>query len=621
MTAADAFLARLFGLLEARGQSRYDESVTQLEHALQAALLARAEHAPAALVVAALLHDVGHLVVGEACDGDPGHERAAARLLSPWFTPAVVAPIALHVQAKRYLVAMDPGYAGTLSPASQRSLVVQGGPLAPDAAVAFAALRHADAAACRSPVGRPREGSGAPGPGAGGLPRRRPGRDAPGEGGPFEMTPAGRCAVALVSIDGLPASALDDAALRLPHLRALAARGTQAAGLRPVFPSVTWPCHATFVTGLSPAGHGVLGNHVLHRTTGTLVSHFGDRTEDPVRGATLWDAAAGVGLRPAAVCWPKARGAVALADRIPEFYDQPLFEAHASRPLWEELRDAGLPVDRYGPWSESHALAPLQDWLSLEVATWLLRRRPPDLLLLHFLVADSFQHDYGPGSPEARWALEYVDDLVGRLLAVLEEVGRRDRTAILVVGDHGFVGVHHVALPNVALHEAGLLRLDREGRVTGHDARVVANGGAAHVYVADGPAREARVARLRELLGELPGVARVLDPDACRALGLPTPDEDPTQGDLMLAAADGWHFADHATLEAADRAPRHRGSHGHLPDDPRLLAGLVAAGPGIAAGRRTGPASHLDVAPSIARLLGVALPAAERPPLDALFAR
>jgi hypothetical protein len=126
---------------------------------------------------------------------------------------------------------------------------------------------------------------------------------------------------------------------------------------------------------------------------------------------------------------------------------------------------------------------------------------------------------------------------------------------------------------------------------------VVANGGAAHVYVADGPGREARVARLRELLGELPGV------------------------DLMLAAADGWHFADHATLEAADKAPRHRGSHGHLPDDPRLLAGLVAAGPGIAEGRRTGPASHLDVAPSIARLLGVALPAAERLPLDALFAR
>jgi predicted AlkP superfamily pyrophosphatase or phosphodiesterase len=433
------------------------------------------------------------------------------------------------------------------------------------------------------------------------------------------MSAAGHAAV-LLSLDGLPASVLDDARLHLPHLRGLAARGTQAAGLRPVFPSVTWPCHATFVTGVSPARHGVLGNHVLDRTSGALVSHYGDRTEVPARGATLWDRAAAAGLRAAAVCWPKARGATALGDCIPEFYDQPLFETHASRPLWEELRDAGLPVDRYGPWSESHALTPQQDWLSLEAAAWLLRRRPPDLLLLHFLVADSFQHDYGPGSPEARWALEYVDGLVGRLLAVLEETGRRDRTAVFVVGDHGFIDVRQVALPNVALHEAGLLRLDREGEVTGLDARVVANGGAAHVYAAGGPGREARVARLRELLAELPGVAAVLDAEPCRALGLPAPDEDPTQGDLMLAAADGWHFADHPTLEAAAGAPRYLGSHGHLPDDPRLLAGFVAAGPGIAEGRRIGPASHLDVAPSVAALLRLTLPAAERAPLRALFA-
>jgi len=64
------------------------------------------------------------------------------------------------------------------------------------------------------------------------------------------MVRDGRRAVALISIDGLPAGALDDPAVRLPHLRELATRGTQATGLRPVFPSVTWPCHTTFVTGV-----------------------------------------------------------------------------------------------------------------------------------------------------------------------------------------------------------------------------------------------------------------------------------------------------------------------------------------------------------------------------------
>jgi predicted AlkP superfamily pyrophosphatase or phosphodiesterase len=259
------------------------------------------------------------------------------------------------------------------------------------------------------------------------------------------ITRDGRRAVALISIDGLPADVLDSPAIRLPRLRGLGRRGVQVTGLRPVFPSVTWPCHTTFVTGVSPARHGVLGNHVLDRRTGALVSHYGDRTGAPVRAETLWDRAATAGLRAAAVCWPKTRGASGLADCIPEVYDQPLFEVHATRPLWAELRDAGLPVDRYGAWSAAHPLGPLQDWLSLAAAAWLLHRRPPDLLLLHFLVADSFQDDYGPASPEAYWALEYVDGLVGRLLDVLDETGRAGSTDVVVVGDHGFAEVRELA--------------------------------------------------------------------------------------------------------------------------------------------------------------------------------
>jgi predicted AlkP superfamily pyrophosphatase or phosphodiesterase len=122
------------------------------------------------------------------------------------------------------------------------------------------------------------------------------------------------------------------------------------------------------------------------------------------------------------------------------------------------------------------------------------------------------------------------------------------------------------------------------------------------------------------MFGETAGVAAVLGPEDYADLGLPAPADDPTQGDLMLTAADGWHFGDHATPEAAAHAPRYRGSHGHLPDDPRLLAGLVAAGPRIASGRRIGEASHLDVAPTVAAILGLTLPAAERPPLQALLA-
>ncbi len=133
------------------GTERYDEEVSQASHALQAAACARADGAVDELVVAALLHDVGHLLVMDAAgrgDVDPtvdtGHEATGARYLAGLFPAAVTGPIALHVQAKRYRCTVDPSEVGRLSAGSQASLARQGGPLSPDEAERFA--RHPAAA-------------------------------------------------------------------------------------------------------------------------------------------------------------------------------------------------------------------------------------------------------------------------------------------------------------------------------------------------------------------------------------------------------------------------------------------------------------------------------------------
>ena len=112
----------------------YDEAVTELDHALQAAALAQSDGAPDHLVAAALLHDVGHLVsddnvtLDDDLTDDFHHERVGAQYLARWFGPEVTAPVALHVAAKRYLCAIEPGYLDGLSPSSARSLALQGGP-------------------------------------------------------------------------------------------------------------------------------------------------------------------------------------------------------------------------------------------------------------------------------------------------------------------------------------------------------------------------------------------------------------------------------------------------------------------------------------------------------------
>ena len=413
----------------------------------------------------------------------------------------------------------------------------------------------------------------------------------------------------IVSIDGFSAALAADPSLRVPALRALAARGVRAAGLRPAFPSVTWPCHTTVITGTTPARHGILGNEVIDRASGRVLVHEGDVCDTPPRVPTLWDVASQAGLSTAALCWPKTRGAKTLGDNVPELLDQALFEACASRPLWDEGLALGLPLTRYAEWSTQRTLNPLQDWLTLELARHLVRRRAPDVLLVHFLTLDSFQHEFGPASPEACWALEHVDGLLGTLLAELETAGRREGTNVIVLGDHGFVDVSQRCLPNDALRAAGLLTLDARGHVTGATARAATNGGSAHVYVKPG---RGNVERVREVLAATPGVSQVLAPDAFAALGLPRPEDDATQGDLVLHAAEGWFFSRHTTMEHAASALGYRGTHGHFPDDPRLHAAFLAAGPAVARGGPIGVLDQLDVAPTAAALLGVAMPTAER---------
>ncbi len=152
MSAAD----RILEILETSGAEQYgDEAVSQLQHALQCAHLAECSGASDSLVVAALLHDFGHLIhkLGEdaAARGiDDRHEVLGRKYLARWFDEDVTAPIGLHVDAKRWLCETEPAYFDTLSPASVRSLELQGGPFSEAEAAAFIARPYAhDAVAVR----------------------------------------------------------------------------------------------------------------------------------------------------------------------------------------------------------------------------------------------------------------------------------------------------------------------------------------------------------------------------------------------------------------------------------------------------------------------------------------
>jgi phosphonate degradation associated HDIG domain protein len=151
----DTIIDQIFATFRERGGRDYGESVSVLEHSLQAAYAAERDGASPTLIAAAVLHDYGHLIhdLPEDCADqgiDSRHEELGAAFLSDHFGPAVAEPVRLHVAAKRYLCAVDPAYRAGLSPASTQSLLLQGGPFDAREIAAFEATPHfADAVRLR----------------------------------------------------------------------------------------------------------------------------------------------------------------------------------------------------------------------------------------------------------------------------------------------------------------------------------------------------------------------------------------------------------------------------------------------------------------------------------------
>lgn len=406
--------------------------------------------------------------------------------------------------------------------------------------------------------------------------------------------------VVVISIDGFAAFYWTDERARLPHLRRLAERGAIATSMEAVFPTTTWPTHVSLVTGVSPRIHGVVANHILNRQTRTAEDLTGDPIYDApdlLRAPTVYDLAHRAGLRTAAVDWPATRNATTLDFNLPFFKDQRVFETQTARAVWEELSALGYPMHRQGEW----ALLPkrfYKDEMVGRVAAHVTRRHEPALLLLHFLCADSFQHLYGPRSPEAYWALEYVDGLIGRFLDSLPAPGL-DETTVFVVSDHGFLPSNREIRPNVRLRKLGAQR----------QARFVMNHGAGALYRLD--ADPGAVDQLAREIATMEGVSGMWPATEYAVLGLPAPADHHQVADVMFEAAPGYSYGDAADGPDEHGAPKYLGTHGQRPIYEDNAAFFLAVGAGIRPGVPLGQIKSRDVAPTVAVTLGLGMEAVE----------
>jgi predicted AlkP superfamily pyrophosphatase or phosphodiesterase len=301
-----------------------------------------------------------------------------------------------------------------------------------------------------------------------------------------------------------------------------------------------------------------------------------------VLASTVYDLAHAAGLKTAEVDWVAIHEPKTITW---SFAERPA----ATDPVVREMIEAGLVTEAVIR-DFSKTQIGVRDEIWTRAAIHILQKHKPNLLLFHLLTTDSNQHRYGARSLGGNTALALADAHVKQ---IVDTVG--DRATILIVSDHGFKTYDKVIHANALIAAKGWQ----------DDVWVVPEGGSAMVYVTRASKKAELLGKLRAEFSSVKGIQRVLTPDEFPAYGFPPPNE--RMADLVLFADDRFAFDSIATGETIVEVPAGStpGAHGYSNQDPAMNAIFIAWGAGIKRGAKLGSIRNLDVAPTIARLLGL----------------
>jgi predicted AlkP superfamily pyrophosphatase or phosphodiesterase len=429
--------------------------------------------------------------------------------------------------------------------------------------------------------------------------------------------------VILITVAGLESSdflnvwgdsARDGDLVRMPNLARLASEGAMGIRVEPPSPSSLYASHASIATGRLPAKHGIVADRALDEDGKRSLPFWDNRL---LKGTAIWDAAIGRGVL--SLGWPTTTGArieLLVPDGEPPDPSTSWLEymRSVSTPMLirelEEISEDSLAASK----GETVGKRDPNSWPSeaekdaafIELACRVANsERDPGLWLIRLDQTASASWIAGPGSVQAQEAFERIDGAIGRLRECLEAAEQDSDTAILVTGDVTFQPVHSRVDPNVVLVSAGMVGRDPRSStgVRSWLAFSRTNGRSAYVYARD--AENALAARgLLDEESARTGAFDVVSAEALAAAGA-----DP-QAWFGLSARPGY-FIGNGLVQPAVRPGERRGSHGAFPflEPDASNIGFVAWGRGIRPQVRVPDLELVDIAPTIAALLGLRLEA------------
>ena len=396
----------------------------------------------------------------------------------------------------------------------------------------------------------------------------------------------------------------------LPNFRKYLAGGSLVKNVSSVYPTVTYPAHATISTGMWPASHGVAtGNQVFQ--PGNLHPPW-FWFHDVFKTPDIFDAAKKGNYSTAAVFWPSSGNHKSVDYLIDEYWTQgpedtmeQAFTRAGSGPEMINIirKYFGNMLQRQHPSSDYFVMNCVRD---------IIRQYRPEFFMIHPANIDGARHRHGLFNEKIDKSIEETDQWIGQIMETLDEAGIREETNFFLISDHGQMEIKRVININVMLADNGLIHFDNEnGNLLSWDAYCMSAGMSAHVFLknpGDKKLYEKTFSVLKHLCDEgIYGVSRVFTEPEARA-------EEHLGGDFSFvletdgytAFGDDWKRPIVKPYDLTDY--RHsRATHGYLPSKgPQPV--LAAKGPDVRDGIVLEKAHLIDLAPTFAKLLGVDLP-------------
>lgn len=412
----------------------------------------------------------------------------------------------------------------------------------------------------------------------------------------------------VISFDGL--STLDFEYINsLPNFGGFINNSSYCKKVYSVYPTLTYPAHATIVTGKYPKNHGIINNTLLQP---------GRRSPDwywqrkYIKGETIYDIAIDNGMTVAALLWP-----VTAKSRIQ--YNMP--EIFANRSWHNQILVSvlnGSPIYQVRLNNKFGALRdginqPNLDNFTHNSLLYTIEEKKPDITFVHYTDLDTMRHNYGFNSKEAKEAIQRHDSRLGDIIKTLKVNDMYEDSTVIVLGDHSSLDEDKIINLNILLKENGYIQVDDSGKIINYKAIIKNCDGSAYLYVKD-TQNQTLIREVRELIENFNNKYKCIEviysSDEAKDLGA-----DP-QCALMLEANKGYYFLDNIEGEIIKKIHPHEAgqvnhftssTHGYSPFKEDYTTVFFAAGCGIKKGVEIEKMNLIDEGPTMAKLLGLEL--------------